>query len=109
MTTITFTKWAAAIAVAGTIGTFAWAEQSASNDAFAPRAEFLAGKLAQLGITEQQKQQIHAILREYAPTTAPKIRQLVTVKRALRDTIHATPVDEAAIRAQAAKVAALEA
>jgi periplasmic protein CpxP/Spy len=103
-----FTKWAAGIAAAVTIGSIAYAVDGAAPQQPSGPGRF-AAKLAELGVTAQQKEQIHGILRQYLPSSGPKIKQLVDEKRALRDTIRATPVDEAAIRAQAAKVAAIEA
>ena len=67
-----------------------------------------AQRLAQLGLTADQKAQVKTILRKYQPTAGPLIKQVVTERRALRDTIHAETIDETAIRAQAAKVASLE-
>jgi Spy/CpxP family protein refolding chaperone len=66
-------------------------------------------KLAQLGLTDDQQAQVKAILRKYQPTAGPLIKQVVTERRALRDTIRAETIDAIAIRAQAAKVASLEA
>jgi Spy/CpxP family protein refolding chaperone len=57
----------------------------------------------------QQKAQVKAILRGYQPTVGPLVKEVVTERRALRDTIRAQTIDETAIRAQAAKVASLEA
>ncbi len=74
-----------------------------------PVACKIAEKLATLGVTEAQKEQVHAILRAHQPTVEPMIHQLVAERRALRDTIRTTPVNESAIRAQAVKVATLEA
>jgi Spy/CpxP family protein refolding chaperone len=65
-------------------------------------------RLKQLGVTPDQKAEVKTILRKYQPTVGPLIKQVVTERRALRDTIHAATIDETAIRAQAAKVASLE-
>jgi protein CpxP len=69
----------------------------------------LMAKLAEVGVTDAQKEQIHAILREFHPSMQPLVKQYVQERRALRNTIHATPVNEPAIRAQAARVAQLQA
>lgn len=66
-------------------------------------------RLAALGVTDAQKQQVHTILRQHQSTAGPMIRQLVEERRKLRDTIRAETIDEKAIRAQAARVAGLEA
>ena len=65
--------------------------------------------LAQLGVTGEQKAEVKGILRKYQPTVEPMVRQLVDARRALRGTIRAETIDESAIRAQAARVASLEA
>jgi protein CpxP len=69
----------------------------------------LAERFAELGVTDAQKRQVRAILRQHQPTAGPMIKQLVEARRKLRDTIRAEVIDEKAIRAQAAKVASLEA
>lgn len=62
-----------------------------------------------LGLSEQQKQQIKAIFQENRTQAEPTIKQMVAECRALRNLVRADSVDEAAIRAQAAKVAAIQA
>ena len=69
----------------------------------------LAERLAMLGVTDQQKTDAKAILRQHLPEVEPLVKQLVTERRSLRDSIRAETVDETAIRAQSAKVAAVEA
>ena len=89
-------------------GFFAFLAHADTNEIGPAKGRF-AQKLAQLGVTDDQKAQVKAILRKYQPTAGPLIKQGVTERRALRDTIRAETIDEAAIRAQAAKVASLEA
>jgi Spy/CpxP family protein refolding chaperone len=95
-----------ALALSGLVG-IAWA----ANGPIAPLRfrHALLGKIAELGVTDAQKQQIHAILRETRPALQPLVKQYVQERRALRKTIHTAPVSEAAIRAQAARVAQIEA
>lgn len=62
-----------------------------------------------LGLSAQQQQDIKAILQKDRPQFQPLIKQLVVERRALRTLIHADTIDEAAIRAQSAKVAAIQA
>jgi Spy/CpxP family protein refolding chaperone len=69
------------------------------------RRAHIAERLAELGVTDEQKSQVKAILRKHQPTAQPLIRQFVSERRALRDTIHAPSVDESAIRTQVEKVA----
>ena len=99
---------AGAIALTGFVG-IAWA--IGANDSSAPYAfrHALLGKLVELGVSQTQKQQIHAVLRESRPTIKPLVTQYVQERRALRKAIHSVPVNEAAIRAQAARVAQIEA
>jgi len=98
------------IAAATVGGFFAYlAQADTTNDVgFLAKGRF-AKRLAQVGVTDAQKAQVKAILRKYQPTAGPLIREVVTERRALRDAIRAETIDEAAIRAQAAKVASLQA
>ena len=99
---------AAGIAAASTIGFFALQAQAAATDLHPVRGR-IAEKLAQLGVTDDQKAEIKSILRNYQPTVGPMVRQLVDARRALRTAIRGETVDESAIRAQSAKAASLEA
>jgi Spy/CpxP family protein refolding chaperone len=92
-------------ALLGLIGLAAAATDPASPHLF---RRALLEKVAELGMTDAQKTQIHAILRDSQPNLQPLIKQYVEERRALRRTIHTTPADEAAIRAQATRVAQLE-
>ncbi|HUJ72712.1 MAG TPA: Spy/CpxP family protein refolding chaperone [Verrucomicrobiae bacterium] len=89
-------------------GFFAFLAHADTTDVVPAKGRFKK-QLAQLGATDEQKAQVKAILRRYQPTAGPLIQQVVTERRALRDTIRAETIDETAIRAQAAKVASLEA
>ena len=67
-------------------------------------------KLAkELQLTAQQKQQIKDLFAKNKPQVEPLIKQLVIERRALRNLIQADTIDEAAIREQSAKVAAIQA
>lgn len=100
---------AAGVVAALTVGGFfAFLAHADTNEGGPAKGRF-AQKLAQLGVTDDQKTQVKAILRNHQPTAGPLIKQVVTERRALRDAIRAETIDEAAIRAQAAKVASLEA
>jgi protein CpxP len=99
---------AGAVMVLTVGGFFAFlAHADTTNDVGFSKGRF-ALKLAQLGVTADQKAEVKTILRKYQPTVGPLIEQVVTERRALRDTIRAETIDETAIRAQAAKVASLE-
>ncbi len=102
---------AAGVIAAATVGGFFafLAHADTTNDVgFAAQGRF-GHRLAQLGLTDQQKAQVKGILRNYQPTAGPLLREVVTERRALRDAIRAQTIDETAIRAQVAKVASLEA
>jgi protein CpxP len=99
---------AGAIAAATVGGFFAFLAHADTNETGLANGRF-AQRLARLGVTDAQKAQLKTILRSYQPTVGPLVKEVVTERRALRDTIRAQTVDEIAIRAQAAKVASLEA
>jgi Spy/CpxP family protein refolding chaperone len=96
------------IAAATVGGFFAFLAQADTSEIGTTNGRF-AQRLAKLGVTDAQKAQLKTILRSYQPTVGPLVKEVVTERRALRDTIRAQTVDETAILAQAAKVASLEA
>jgi len=98
----------AAVTVGGFFAFLAHADTTTNDTGFLAKGRF-AKALAQAGVTADQRTQIKLILRKYQPTVGPMIQQIVTQRRTLRDTIRAENIDETAIRAQAAKVASLEA
>lgn len=100
---------AAGIVAAATVGGFFAFLAHADTNETGLANDRLARRLAQLGVTDAQKAHFKTILRSYQPTVGPLVKEVVTERRALRDTIRAQTVDETAIRAQAAKVASLEA
>ena len=63
----------------------------------------------ELQLTPQQKQQIKEIFARNRPQAEPLMKQRMAEHRALRSLIQADTFDEAAIRAQSAKVAGVEA
>src|SRR3954454_12479294 len=65
--------------------------------------------LKEVGMTDAQKDQIRGIMREQRPQLRPLRKQMVEERRALRTTIEASPVNESAIRTQAARVAQVQA
>jgi len=96
------------IAAATVGGFFAFLAQADTSEIGTTNGRF-AQRLAKLGVTDAQKAQLKTILRSYQPTVGPLVKEVVTERRALRDTIRSQTLDETAIRAQAAKVASLEA
>ncbi len=63
---------------------------------------------ARLGLSEQQKKQVREIFKKGWVANEPTMSKLITERRNLRALIQADKMDEAAIRAQVAKVAAVE-
>lgn len=63
----------------------------------------------ELQLTQQQKQQLKEIFAKNRPQAEPLMKQMRAERRALRALIQADTIDEPAIRAQSAKVAAVEA
>jgi len=62
---------------------------------------------ASIGLTDAQKTQVKDIMSQYRPTLRPLITQFRAERQQLRRLTLANPVDDGAIRAQAAKVASL--
>jgi protein CpxP len=66
-------------------------------------------RLRDLGLTDEQKTAVKATLEKHRATIQPLMEKMMAERRTLQDLIHAEKVDESAIRAQATKVAAVEA
>lgn len=80
------------------------------DDDGAPRTDRHFKKMAtELGLTAQQKQEIKDVFKKERPLVQPLIKQHQAERRTLRTLIQADVIDEAAIRAESAKVAAVEA
>lgn len=94
----------------------AFAETSAPAPSASPArnrdATPLAGKFIQamdkLDLDQSQRAEMKDLLKKNLPTVKPLVRQMIDERRALQDAIRAVPINESAIRAQSAKVAALE-
>lgn len=114
MNKLTRITCAAAIALTGMTG-FAAAQGNPDGPGKGPgfrhgfRAHRLMKAFEQVGVTDQQKEQIKAIMRESRPTMQPLVQQLHTERMALRDAIQTSPVNEGAIRAASARVAQIQA
>jgi protein CpxP len=65
--------------------------------------------LKEVGVTDAQKEQIRGIMREQRPQLQPLRKQMVQERRALRDVVQTSPLNESAIRTQAARVAQVQA
>lgn len=63
---------------------------------------------AKLGLSEQQKVKIKEIFKQNREQAKPIFARLMTEKRNMRALVQADKTDEAAIRAQAAKIGAVE-
>lgn len=59
-----------------------------------------------LGLSQEQKEQIHAIFLKHKDEIAPLRKEMVTEKRELRSLLRSDKTDEAAIREQTKKLAA---
>jgi periplasmic protein CpxP/Spy len=71
---------------------------------------FAAGfALGQLDLSDAQKQQIAAIMKQQRQTTQPLMKQLEQARAAQHTAIETVPVNEAAVRAAAQAVAAAQA
>ena len=99
----TQTKIITAIAVATVIVTGSLAV--AAKTGAGPVRGRIGERLTELGVTDEQKAEAKAILKQHQPTAAPLVRSFVSERRALRELIHAEKVDESAIRAQVDKLA----
>jgi len=64
---------------------------------------------AKLNLSDQQKTQIKEVFKKNQPQVKPIFTKLINEKRGLRTLIQSGSADEAAIRAQAAKIAGVEA
>jgi Spy/CpxP family protein refolding chaperone len=67
----------------------------------------IMGWIASLHLTDQQKVELKRVLKAHRPTLQPLVTQYVSERRALRGLMGSKQIDEAAIRAQVAKVAAI--
>ncbi|HIJ80181.1 MAG TPA: Spy/CpxP family protein refolding chaperone [Desulfuromonadales bacterium] len=72
-----------------------------------PSAKHFKQMAAELGLSDQQKLDVKALFAKNRPLAEPLMASLNTERRALRALVQADAVDETAIRAQSAKVAAL--
>jgi Spy/CpxP family protein refolding chaperone len=104
----TTTKWmiGAALVTALTMGGLALAKDEATKG---DRSGALREKFAALGLTDAQKATIKETLQKHHATTKPLVEKLVAEHRALQDLIQSGKADEAAVRAQSAKIAAIQA
>jgi Spy/CpxP family protein refolding chaperone len=62
-----------------------------------------------LGLTEEQRGKVKDVLKAHQPEVRSLVDKLIVERRVLRELIHAEKIDESAIRAQVAKIAAVEA
>ncbi len=63
---------------------------------------------AKLGLTDQQKVKMKEIFKQNREQSKPIFDRLMTEKRSMRALVQADKTDEAAIRAQAAKIGAVQ-
>lgn len=75
---------------------------------FGPRMRMIRA-FKEVGVNDAQKEQIRGIMREQRPQLRPLVKQIVQERRALRNAIQTSPVNEPAIRTQAARLAQVQA
>ncbi|NJD92364.1 MAG: periplasmic heavy metal sensor [Geobacter sp.] len=108
--TVTFRRLATAVAVIIGIGVMPIvAPAYMGGEEGAPAGKHFRKMASELGLSAEQNRAIKDIFKKNRPLAAPLLKQLATERRVLRTLIQAETVDEAAIRAQSAKVAAVEA
>lgn len=101
-----------AIALIAMVAIAGWAFNSyAYGGGQAPQHEMMQKHemVKALGITDDQKAQMKGILEKYRPALQPLIKQYHTERREMRKLVHAATIDEAAIRAQAARMSTVQA
>lgn len=100
-------------AIAAVVATVSFAPVTASaimgEDGAPPAGRHFKKMASELGLSIQQKQEVKEIFSKNRPQAEPLMKLLKTERRALRELIQADVIDEAAIRAQSSKVAAVEA
>jgi len=105
------TKWLS-ITLAAALNAGGWmATPSLAADGVAPATprERIARRVAEkLNLTDEQKARIKAILSGEKDTLMPLLSQLHDARTGLRAAIHASDANETAVRAAAARVAAVE-
>ncbi len=94
----------AAAAVVTTIGLAPLSASAFGGACTSPTGRHYNKMGTQLGLTDKQKQEIRDICGKSRAENEALVKQLAVEQRALRALIHADTVDEAAIRAQSAKV-----
>ncbi len=77
------------------------------DDGPQPAGNHFKRMVKELQLTSQQKQQVKDIFTNNKPLAGPLMKQFMTERRALRNLIQADTIDEVAIRAQSAKLAAV--
>lgn len=95
----------AVLLAAGMIWSTGAATASMDSEGSGLIGTMIMGRVASLHLTDQQKAELKAVLMAHGPTLRPLINQYVSERRALRGLMGAEPIDEAAIRAQVAKIA----
>lgn len=113
MKKLVLTSCSIVIALEGAISVLGAAENSTPNaDSARPhhfRHQRMMQALDTVGATDAQKQQIRSIVQESRPAMQPLRQQLMQERKALRDVMQTSPVNEPAIRAQSARVAQIQA
>lgn len=97
-------------AVAATLGLAAiTASAHMGNEGQPPAGHHFKKMTKELNLTSQQQDSIKAIFEKNRPQVKAQMQQMKSERQALHALIQADTIDDAAIRAQSAKVAAIQA
>jgi Spy/CpxP family protein refolding chaperone len=102
-------KFFVAAAVLVAMGSAAIAAQDSVGDsARQTLSARVMSAMDRLDLDQGQRDQVKAVLKKNLPAVKPNILRLVQEHRALKEVMRTSPADAAAIRAQSAKVAAVQ-
>jgi len=102
--------FASAAAVVAVVGFSSLQASAFMGDEGMPPAGLQLKKMAaELGLTAQQQEGVKGIFAKNRPATEPLMKQLKSERHVLRNLVQADTIDEAAIRAQVAKMGTLQA
>jgi len=102
--------FASAAAVVAVVG-FSSIQASAfmGDEGMPPAGRQFKKMAAELGLNAQQQEGVKGIFAKNRPATEPLMKQLKSERHVLRNLVQADTIDEAAIRAQVAKMGTLQA
>jgi protein CpxP len=104
-----FASAAAVVAVVGFSSIQASAFMGDEGMGMPPAGRQFKKMAAELGLTAQQQEGAKGIFAKNRPATEPLMKQLKSERHVLKNLVQADTIDEAAIRAQVAKMGTLQA